>query len=190
MPDFDTLTDEQRAEILAQQGQPGPGVPMAPAPPPVQSAPYDPGAAYDQAALAGPGPAATAAWDQYVGTGQTSSPARVYPPMRPGALDSHVIQGPHQVAAPDPGEDLMRLAQSMGVPLQQAIQAVDAQQRFQAQRGYQADLDRGVSAEQAAVKWFPLMMGSTTTRGRYWDAGDSGDGTAAEADDGVPAIRS
>jgi hypothetical protein len=172
----DTLTEEQKAALLAQQSemqgpppppppQPGPGVPMAPPPPPVQSAPFDPGQAYDQAAQAGPGPSASAAWGQYAGTGQTSSPARVYPPMRPGALDSKIIQGPHQVAPPDPGEEVMRLAQSMGVPLNQAIQAIDAQQRYQAQRGYQADLDRGVSAEDAMTKWGPMLMGGMNSRG-------------------------
>ena len=181
MAEFDTLTDEQKAALLAQQSemqssygspadsppplQPGPGVPMAPPPPPVQSSPYDPGQAYDQAALAGPGPAASAAWGQYAGTGQTSSPARVYPPVQPGALNSKMLKYALPDRQPDPGEEVMRLAQSMNVPIQQAIQAIDAQQRFQAQRGYKADLDRGVSAEDAAVKWFPMMMGSTTTRG-------------------------
>ena len=161
----DTLTDEQKAALLAQQSemarapQPQPG-PAAPPPPP----PPDLGQAYDQAALSGPGPAASAAWNQYAGTGQTSSPARVYPPVQPGMTGSRQIKGaPFQVT--DPGDQAIRLAENMQVPLQQAQQAIDAQQRYQAQRGYQADLDRGVSAEDAAVKWFPLMMGSTTTRG-------------------------
>jgi hypothetical protein len=170
----DTLTEEQKAALLAQQGQmqgppppppqPGPGVPMAPPPPPVQSAPYDPGQAYDQAAQSGPGPAASAAWGQLAATGATSNPARVYPPVQPGMTSSRQLKGaPFQVT--EPGDQAIRLAENMGVPLQQAIQAIDAQQRYQAQRGYQADLDRGVSAEDAAVKWFPLMMGSTTTKG-------------------------
>lgn len=58
------------------------------------------------------------------------------------------------------GIDFSRMERDLAdVPLDQAQKAIQAAIQYQSQRGYQQDLDSGMSPYQALAKWAPLMLG-------------------------------
>lgn len=80
---------------------------------------------------------------------------------RVAATDNPLRKTLSGVSRPDqltPDQETMQMAAQMGVPMGQAIQAFESQRRFQAQKGYQADLAAGMSAADAMAKWGPLLF--------------------------------
>ena len=69
-----------------------------------------------------------------------------------------LLSGISRPEPPPPDQEMMEIAQKMGAPLTQAIAAIESQRRYQAQRGYQADIKAGMSATDAMTKWGPLLF--------------------------------
>jgi hypothetical protein len=80
---------------------------------------------------------------------------RVVAATPPGDFTMSGISRPEP---PPPDQEMMAIAQKMGAPLNQAIQAIESQRRYQAQRGYQADIKAGMPAAEAMTKWGPLLF--------------------------------
>lgn len=79
------------------------------------------------------------------------------PPMRLDSAANYVRYSPEDEAARD-------LKNMMGnVPIKQAEDAINAAQKFMAMRGYQKDLEKGVAADQAFMKWAPSLLGGKLT---------------------------
>lgn len=93
-------------------------------------------------------------------TQDTAQPVRTIMPPPPIAASA-----PPMVAAPgarsiiDPNiRSRMEMARTMSAfPLDQAQQAVNTAIRFQAQRGYQQDVQNGKPAAEALMKWAPML---------------------------------
>jgi hypothetical protein len=105
-----------------------------------------------------PDQAAGASGRVAAGTGAESNEAalgRLRSVDAPGSRTLGVMNAP----APDPTDEVMQLAQRMGVPLKTATEAVKAQQQFQALRGYKADMERGImTPAQVIAKWTPFFQ--------------------------------
>lgn len=71
---------------------------------------------------------------------------------------SHTLPGVSRPPVLTPEQQFMDYAQTSGQPLGQVIQVIDAQRRYQAQRGYQSDLAAGMSAADAMTKWGPMLF--------------------------------
>lgn len=61
---------------------------------------------------------------------------------------------------PDMGDAYQQTMQQVGV--EKALQAIAASEQWMAQRGYQTDLQGGMSAATAFTKWAPLLFKSST----------------------------
>jgi hypothetical protein len=72
---------------------------------------------------------------------------------------THTLPGVSRPELPSPDEEIFNTATRLGVPIDKAMAAIESQRRFQAQRGYQADLAGGMSAQAAIAKWAPLLFG-------------------------------
>lgn len=87
-------------------------------------------------------------------------PIPMTPVARPGAA---AVASPF--LSPDEAQrqlELRRLRYAIqDAPIEQAEAAVNAALKFQAQRGYRRDLQAGVPAAEALMKWGPSMFGST-----------------------------
>ena len=125
--------------------------------------------AYDQAVATRDPYAAEEAWSALAASGERPTTARVYPPTDPtGGRSTH--ESVQWIGSqPQPGTEInevVQMAQQYNIPMASAAAAIDAQMRFQAQRGYQKDLEAGMEATEAMAKWGPALF-STGARGRY-----------------------
>lgn len=72
------------------------------------------------------------------------------------------IQPPGGGGVGMPSLDRIYQAAFSNLPVDEAIKAVEAATRYQAQRGYQQDLQSGMNAAQAFAKWGPMLFKQAT----------------------------
>lgn len=87
----------------------------------------------------------------------TRMPGQVYPPVQPGALAPTTIRLPQ--VTPDPRFEALETARRFNLPVDTVLRAQEAQQRFEAQRRYQAAVESG--DQNAMAKWGFAMFPST-----------------------------
>jgi hypothetical protein len=141
---------------------------LDPEPAPMLEQIVPPEVRYDEA-VASQNPAAVdQAWAALAASGVRPTTARVYPPTDPtGGRSTHEsVQWIGAQVDPSTVNEVAEMAQQYNIPMAAAAAAIDSQLRFQAQRGYQKDLEAGMEATEAMAKWGPALF-STGARGRY-----------------------
>lgn len=79
-------------------------------------------------------------------------------PALPGETPAAAYRGGAVAPPEDPIEGVRSFVNRLQVPMAEADQAVEMAMRFQGMRGYQRDLQSGMSSTNAMMKWAPFMM--------------------------------